>query len=224
MRFLVDTADVEEIRRAFEAYPLSGVTTNPSSVAREGLDLPRLLPAIRDVIGADAELHVQVTASDAPGIVRDARSLSELAGAPIFVKVPVTREGIKAMRLLVGEGFAVTATSIFAASQAFVAAAAGVAYVAPYVNRLDEAGGDGETMVRDIATTFVAARMATVILAASFRDVDQVERCWLAGAGACTLPPALLDALVAHPLTEDSVARFERDWVARFGSSALLKR
>jgi fructose-6-phosphate aldolase 2 len=147
-----------------------------------------------------------------------------LAGSPVFIKVPVTREGIKAMRQLVAEGFAVTATSIFAANQAFLAAAAGVAYVAPYVNRLDEAGGHGEAMVRDIATAFATERSATVILAASFRDVHQVEQCCLAGAGACTLPPALLDALVAHPLTEDSTARFERDWVARFGSSAQLER
>jgi fructose-6-phosphate aldolase 2 len=220
MRFLVDAADIEEIRRAFETYPLSGVTTNPSSVARQGLALPRLLPAIREVIGADAELHVQVTASDAPGMVRDAYALSEQAGPPVFVKVAVTREGIKAMRQLVADGFAVTATSVFAANQASLAAAAGVAYVAPYVNRLDEAGGDGEAMVRDIATAFATERLTTVILAASFRDVDQVERCWLAGAGACTLSPALLDALVAHPLTEDSVARFERDWVARFGPPA----
>ena len=218
MRFLVDAADLAEIRRAFETYPLSGVTTNPSSVARQGLDLQRLLPAIRDVIGADAELHVQVTASDAAGMVREAHSISGLAGAHLFVKVPVTREGIKAMRHLVDEGFAVTATSVFAARQAFLAAAAGVAYVAPYVNRLDEAGGDGEALVRDIATAFAAGRMATVTLAASFRDVDQVERCCLAGAGVITLPPALLDALVAHPLTEDSVGGFERDWVARFGS------
>ncbi|MBA2633352.1 MAG: fructose-6-phosphate aldolase [Chloroflexi bacterium] len=224
MRFLVDAADIEEIRRAFETYPLSGVTTNPSSVARQGLELPRLLPAIREVIGADAELHVQVTASDAPRMVRDAYSLSELAGPHVFIKVPVTREGIKAMRQLVDEGFAVTATSVFAANQAFLAGAAGVAYVAPYVNRLDEAGGDGETMVRDIATAFATEGLVTVILAASFRDVAQVERCCLAGAGACTLPPALLDGLVAHPLTEDAVARFERDWVARFGSPALLER
>lgn len=224
MRFLVDAADIEEIRQAFETYPLSGVTTNPSSVARQGLELPRLLPAIREVIGADSELHVQVTASDASRMVPEAHSLSELAGPHAFIKVPVTREGIKAMRQLVDEGFAVTATSVFAANQAFLAAAAGVAYVAPYVNRLEEAGGDGETMVRDIATAFATERSTTVILAASFRDVDQVQRCWLAGAGACTLSPALLDALVAHPLTEDSVARFERDWVARFGSSALLER
>jgi fructose-6-phosphate aldolase 2 len=224
MRFLVDAADIEEIGWAFETYPLSGVTTNPSSVARQGLELPRLLPAIREVIGADAELHVQVTASDAPGMVRDAHSLAELAGPQVFVKVPVTREGIKAMRQLVDEGFAVTATSVFAANQAFLAGAAGVAYVAPYVNRLDEAGGQGEAVVRDIATVFATERVATMILAASFKDVDQVERCCLAGAGACTLPPALLDALVAHPLTEDSVARFEQDWVARFGSPALLQR
>jgi fructose-6-phosphate aldolase 2 len=221
MRFFVDTADIEEIRRAFETYPLSGVTTNPSSVARQGLELPRLLPAIREVIGADAELHVQVTASDAAGMVRDASVLSELAGPPVIVKVPVTREGIKAMRQLVAEGFAVTATSVFAANQALLAGAAGVAYVAPYVNRLDEAGGHGVTLVRDIATAFATEGLATVILAASFRDVDQVEHCGLAGAGACTLPLALLDALVAHPLTEDSVARFERDWVARFGSPVL---
>lgn len=123
MRFLVDTADVEEIRRAFETYPLSGVTTNPSSVARQGLELPRVLPAIRQVIGADAELHVQVTASDAPGMVRDAHALSELAGGHVLVKVPVTREGINAMRRLVGEGFAVTATSVFVARQAFLAGA-----------------------------------------------------------------------------------------------------
>lgn len=224
MRFLVDAADLEEIRLAFEKYPLSGVTTNPSSVARQGLELQRLLPAIREVIGADAELHVQVTASDAPGMVREAHSLPELAGAHLFVKVPVTREGIKAMRHLVAEGIAVTATSVFAARQAFLAAAAGATYVAPYVNRLDEAGGHGEAVVKDIATAFARERMATVILAASFRDVDQVERCCLAGAGACALPPALLDALVAHPLTEDSVARFDRDWVARFGSSGLLRR
>ena len=224
MRFLVDTADVEEIRRAFETYPLSGVTTNPSSVARQGLELPRVLPAIRQVIGADAELHVQVTASDAPGMLRDAHELSELAGGHVFVKVPVTREGITAMRRLVGEGFTVTATSVFAARQAFLAGAAGVAYVAPYVNRLDEAGGQGEALVRDIATAFAGAGLGTVVLAASFRDVDQVERCCLAGAGACTLPPALLDALVAHSLTEHSVASFERDWVARFGSPALVQR
>lgn len=224
MRFFVDTADIEEIRRAFETYPLSGVTTNPSSVARQGLDLPRLLPGIREVIGPEAELHVQVTASDAAGMVRDAHSLSRLADSPVFVKVPVTREGIKAMRQLVGARFAVTATSIFSANQALLAGAAGVTYVAPYVNRLDEAGGHGETLVRDISTAFATQRVATLILAASFRDADQVERCCLAGASACALPPALLDALAAHPLTEDSVARFEQDWVARFGSPALLQR
>lgn len=221
MRFFVDTAEIEEIRRTFDAYPLSGVTTNPSSVARQELELSRLIPKIREVIGPDAELHVQVTAPDAPGMMREAHWLSELAGPHLFVKVPVTREGIKAMRQLADGGLAVTATSVFAANQAFLAAAGGAAYVAPYVNRLDEAGGDGETMVREIATAFAAGRLATAILAASFRNVDQVKRCCLAGADVCTLQPALLDALVAHPLTDDSVAGFEREWIARFGSAAL---
>jgi TalC/MipB family fructose-6-phosphate aldolase len=222
-RLLIDTADVETIRRTFEAWPLVGVTTNPSSIARERLELPTLLTAIREAIGAEAELHVQVLARDAAGIIREAQWIRRLAGPGTVVKVAATREGLTAARRLADDGVAMTVTTIFSTAQALIAAAAGARYVAPYVNRLDAAGGDGVGLVDEIVRALAAQGSPTQVLAASFRDPDQVVRSFLAGASACTLPPETLDALSAHPLTDESIAGFERDWVARFGTARLTE-
>lgn len=218
MIYFLDTADVAAIARLSDLYPVAGVTTNPTLIAREKRPFPDILKDIRAVIGDGAMLHVQVTGSDADTMVAEARKLADLVGAGFHPKVPVTAEGIKAIRRLSGLGFRVTATAIVTAQQALMAAVAGAAFTAPYVNRLDMIGGDGVKVVADIVHLFRIHALPTRLLTASFKNVQQVHDVAMAGAHSATLPPDILEALIRHPLTDSGIAGFSADWAAAYGA------
>lgn len=217
MLHLIDTADVAAIRRIAELFPLAGVTTNPTLIARERRPLRPLLAEIRDIIGPGAMLHVQVTAPDGDGMLREAEQLAEIVGAGFHAKVPLTAEGLKAIRLMAEKGIATTATAVAAPRQALLAARAGAAFVAPYVNRLDMIGGDGVGVVAAIVRLFAQHKLGTRLLAASFKTAQQVEGVALAGAHSATLAPDVLESLVRHPLTDAGLAGFAADWAAAYG-------
>ncbi|MBS1167005.1 MAG: Transaldolase [Proteobacteria bacterium] len=220
MIYFLDTADVEAIARLSDLYPIAGVTTNPTLIARAKRPFSDILKDIRAVIGDGAMLHVQVTGSDADTMVAEARKLADFVGAGFHPKVPVTAEGIKAIRRLSGLGFRVTATAIVTAQQALMAAVAGAAFTAPYVNRLDMIGGDGVKVVADIVHLFRVHALPTRLLTASFKNVQQVHDVAMAGAHSATLPPDILEALIRHPLTDSGIAGFSKDWATAYGEES----
>lgn len=220
MLCLLDTANVEEIAKCFDFFPIAGVTTNPTLISREGRPLYDILTDIRDVIGEKAMLHVQVLGPDAATMVAEANQLRDRLGSGIYPKLPVTREGLKAIRILAASGFSVTATAILTPLQALLAARAGAAFTAPYVNRIDNSGGDGVGVVTDIVRMFSIHELPTKVLTASFKNVRQVHDMALAGAHAATMTPELLDLVFSHPLTDSGVADFNADWAAAYGADA----
>jgi TalC/MipB family fructose-6-phosphate aldolase len=220
MIYFLDTADVAAIARLSDLYPIAGVTTNPTLIARAKRPFSDILKDIRAVIGDGAMLHVQVTGSDADTMVAEARKLADFVGAGFHPKVPVTAEGIKAIRRLSGLGFRVTATAIVTAQQALMAAVAGAAFTAPYVNRLDMIGGDGVKVVADIVHLFRVHALPTRLLTASFKNVQQVHDVAMAGAHSATLPPDILEALIRHPLTDSGIAGFSADWATAYGEGS----
>jgi len=218
MLCLLDTANVDDIARCFDLYPVAGVTTNPTLIAREERPFHDILTDILKVIGERTMLHVQVLGPDAETMVAEANQLRDRLGPGIFPKLPVTQQGLKAIRLLAEAGFSVTATAILTPLQALLAARAGATFVAPYVNRIDNIGGDGEGVVVDIVKMISIHALQTKVLTASFKNVRQVHDMALAGAHAATMAPQLLDMIFSHPLTDSGVADFNADWAAAYGA------
>lgn len=216
MLYLLDTADIREIEKAAEVFPLAGVTTNPTIVARARRDFFAILKDIRAIIG-DRMLHAQVLGEDCAGIIRDAEALQEKIGGNLYIKVPVSLEGYKAMPKLKKMGMKITATAIYTPGQALLAANSGVDFTAPYLNRIDNISGMGVTVVQMIVDLFRIHQMPTRVLAASFKNVQQVNDVSLAGCQAITIGPEILWNLAEHPLTDMSIAQFARDWEGVYG-------
>jgi TalC/MipB family fructose-6-phosphate aldolase len=223
VHFLLDTADVEAIHAACAVFPIAGVTTNPTNVARETAPLRDLVAAIRGILGPDRSLHVQVVAPDADGMLAEARLLAELVGPGFCCKVPVTRDGLAAVGRIVAAGMTATATSVSSVGQALLAARAGAAYLIPYVNRMDvaEGPGAGAALVAEIVSTFRLYKIETRLIAASVKTVEQGHACARAGAWAVTLPVDVLEATLRHPLTDAAVEGFARDWEAVYEALAV---
>ena len=222
MLYLLDTADVREIARCLDLYPLAGVTTNPSIIAEARRPFMDILTDIRKVIGEQLMFHVQVAGSDAETMVAEAHRLRDRFGAGIQPKLPVSPQGLKAIRLLAASGFSVTATAVGTPQQALLAARAGAAFTAPYVNRLDNIYGDGIGVVSTMVRLFLAHGLSTRVLAASFKNVQQVQDVALAGAQAVTLAPDLLDMVARHPLTDSGIEGFMADWNGAYGKGTTL--
>lgn len=211
MIYMLDTANVSEIARLYDLYPIDGVTTNPSIVSKEQKPLTKIVTEIREVIGADSMLHIQPISEKAEDIVEDAQRLYDLVKGNFYCKIPVTPQGIKAMQILKGKGIKITATAIFTQQQALIAAKAGADFIAPYVNRLDNISSDGIGVVSDIMKFITQYNFDTQLLAASFKNVEQVHRVSLVGAHSATIAPTLFESLLYHPLTDQSVREFYRD-------------
>ena len=216
MLYLLDTANVGEIEKAAEVFPLAGVTTNPSIIAQEKRNFFSILKEIRAIIG-DRMLHAQVLGESCDEIIRDAETLQEKIGGNLYIKVPVSIEGYKAMPKLKQLGMKVTATAIYTPGQALLAAQAGVDFTAPYLNRIDNISGMGVTVVQMITTLFRLHNMSARVLAASFKNVQQVNDVSLAGCQAITISPDILWHLAEHPLTDMSIEQFNRDWTGVYG-------
>lgn len=217
MLYLLDTANVDEIARLVDAYPVCGVTTNPAILGQEGGEPARQLRLIRQAIGPQRMLHAQVTGKDAETMVREALALRDAVGESFYVKIPAVPEGLRAMPALKKEGLKVTATAIFDTSQALLFARAGADFVAPYVSRLDNIGADGVDIVEEIMHDFKEYGITTGVLAASFRTADQIRRLAKHGITAVTVTPAFLEALLWHPMTDDAMRRFDAAWAKLTG-------
>jgi len=220
---MLDTTNIPEIERLFDLYPIDGVTTNPSIIAQEQKPLRRLLRDIRSVIGEEALLHVQPISTKAEDIVHEALEYRDLCRGNYYAKIPVTPQGIKAIQLLKQRGVKVTATAIFTQQQALIAAKAGADFVAPYVNRLDNISSDGIGVVADIMTFINAYDMRTQVLAASFKNVEQVHRVCLLGAHSVTIAPELFESLLYHPLTDRAVWDFYHDGVPYYDEPEIIE-
>ncbi len=221
MLYMLDTADIREIEKAANVFPLAGVTTNPSIIAHEKRDFFAILKDIRGVIG-DRMLHTQVLGESCDDIIRDAETLQEKIGGNLYIKVPVSTEGYKAMPKLKKLGMKVTATAIYTPGQALLAANSGVDFTAPYLNRIDNISGMGVTVVQMIVDQFRIHKLPTQVLAASFKNVQQVNDVSLAGCQAITIGPDILWHLAEHPLTEMSIAQFTRDWEGAYGAGKCV--
>lgn len=210
MKFFVDTADVGEIKELAATGVLDGVTTNPSLVAKAGRDFKAIIAEICALV--PGPVSAEVSATETEGMVKEGRVLARIA-KNVAVKVPLTWAGLKACRLLTCEGTMVNVTLCFSSNQALLAAKAGATFVSPFVGRLDDIGLDGIEVIREIRTIYDNySQLKTEILAASIRSVNHVKQAAMVGADIATVPPSVLRALAAHPLTELGLDRFLSDW------------
>lgn len=222
MLYILDTADLEAIKHCNEFYPLAGVTTNPSIIARENTDFWKLASDIRDIIGKEKMLHVQTTQKTAEDIIEEAKLLKEKLGGNFYIKIPITEEGIKATKELKKIGIGVTMTAIFTPAQALLAAVAGASFVAPYVNRLDNILGDGTEVVAEIVKQFSLYNLDCRVLAASFKNAEQVHKCACAGCHCVTVSADILKTVISHPMTDAVIVGFDRDWTGVYGDKTIL--
>ena len=222
MLYLLDTADLAAIERCVDLYPLAGVTTNPSIIAKERKPWREVLTSIRKITGDKLMLHAQVMSAKAETMIEEAKILRDLVGANLYVKVPVTPQGMKAIRALVADGYAVTATAVLTPQQALMAAVAGASFTAPYVNRIDNICGGGVRTTAEIVSLFETHGLSAKVLAASFKNVQQVHEVALAGAQSVTVGPDVFERLLDHPLTDSGVAQFVADWESVYGPNATL--
>ncbi|MBN1054094.1 fructose-6-phosphate aldolase [Clostridium botulinum] len=222
MIYILDTANLQEIKRAYEFYPMEGVTTNPSIISKEKEDFIKILKNIREIIGNDSMLHAQVLSLKAEDMIEEAKYIAEQVGGNIYIKIPVTPDGIKAIKILSKEGYKITATAIFTAQQALIAAKAGAKFVAPYVNRIDNISGNGVEVVGEIIKLLEFNNLNTKVLAASFKNVQQVNDVALRGCQSVTVGSDIMDKLIEHPLTELSVKQFINDWENAYNRVTVL--
>ena len=209
MKFFVDTADIAEIKELSATGLLDGVTTNPSLVAKAGRDFKELIAEICKTV--PGPVSAEVTALDAAGMLKEGRLLARIA-KNVAVKVPLTLDGLKACKALTDEGTMVNVTLCFSANQALLAAKAGATFVSPFIGRLDDVGLNGMELIQEIRAIYENYDFATEILAASIRTVNHVKEAALVGADVATVPPAILKALVKHPLTDKGLELFLADW------------
>lgn len=212
MKLIIDDADINEIKRIYEFYPVEGVTTNPSILAKCGRPPYETLREIRSFIGSEAELHVQAVSKSADTIVEEARRIVQELGYNTYIKIPSIPEGFKAMKALYKEGIKTTATVIYTPLQAYLAAKAGASYAAPYINRIDDMGYDGILIAKAIHDIFKNNNMDTEVLAASFKNSQQVLELCKCGIGASTVAPNVIDDFVKNQAIDAAVDKFIEDF------------
>lgn len=210
MKFFIDTADTAEIRAACELGLVDGVTTNPSLVAKTGRDFHAVLREIAQLV--DGPISAEVVATDCAGMVAEARVLHAIDPQRIVIKLPLNADGLKATRILSGQGIRTNLTLIFSPLQALLAAKAGATYVSPFVGRLDDVGHIGMDGVEQIRTIFTNYGYRTEIIVASVRSPLHVLEAGLMGADICTIPYGVMQQLMKHPLTDLGIEKFLADW------------
>lgn len=220
MELLLDTANVEEIKHYNDIYEFTGVTTNPTIISREKGDFFSILEEIRNIMG-DKQLHVQVTADICDDMLKEAENITSRLGKDTYIKVPTNEEGIKTIKLLKQKGFNVTATAIYTTQQALLAANVGADYAAPYFNRMSNNNYDAATEIANMATLYEMYDKPTKILAASFKNTNQIIQALLAGAKAITSPPELFTTMVESPLIDSAIDKFKNDWTNLYGNKKI---
>ena len=216
MEFFIDTADVEAIRKANDMGFISGVTTNPSLIAKEGKDFHATIKEIASIVDGPISGEVRATTTDAESMIREGREIAKIH-KNMVVKIPMTVEGLKAVKVLSSEGIKTNVTLIFTANQALLAARAGASYVSPFLGRLDDISTKGIDLVAEIAEMFDVAGIETEIIAASVRNPIHVTECALAGADIATVPYKVIEQMTHHPLTDAGIEKFKQDYLAVFG-------
>ena len=218
MKFFVDTAKIEDIKKANDMGVICGVTTNPSLIAKEGgRSQEDVLKEIASIVDGPISGEVKATTVDAEGMIAEGREIAKLH-ENMVVKIPMTVEGLKATKVLASEGIAVNVTLIFSANQALLAARAGAAYVSPFLGRLDDISQPGIDLIESIAAIFANyPEIDTEIIAASVRNPIHVTDCALAGADIATVPYGVIEQMTKHPLTDQGIAKFQADYKAVFG-------
>jgi transaldolase len=209
MKFFIDTADVKAIKEMAALGVLDGVTTNPTLVAKEGRNFLEVLREICEIV--DGPISAEVISLDAEGMLKEARMLAQIH-KNIVVKIPMTKEGLKAVKALNQEKIRTNVTLVFSSNQALLAAKAGATYVSPFVGRLDDIGQVGMDVVREIVTIYGNYGYATQVIVASIRHPIHVIEAAMAGAHVATIPPSIIEQLVKHPLTDIGIQRFLADW------------
>ncbi|MBY4797214.1 fructose-6-phosphate aldolase [Collinsella sp. AGMB00827] len=222
MKLCIDDADVEKIRRIYERFPVDGVSTNPSILAASGRPPYEVLHEIRSIIGDDGELFVQVISNSAEGMLAEAKRICAELGASTLVKVPSTPEGFRAMRMLKAAGIRFIGTAIYTAMQGFLAAKCGAEYAAPYVNRIDNMGFDGVKVACEIHDSIVAAGLPSGLLAASFKNSQQVLELVRYGVKGVTVAPDLIEGLVKNAAIDAAVDAFTQDFETLVGTGATM--
>ncbi|WAA12196.1 fructose-6-phosphate aldolase [Fervidibacillus halotolerans] len=212
MKFFIDTANIEEIKEAYSYGILSGVTTNPSLVAKENVSFEDRLKEITEIVSGS--VSAEVISLDAEGMIEEGRKLASIA-ENITIKVPMTPEGLKAVHVFKKEGIKTNVTLIFSANQALLAARAGATYVSPFLGRLDDIGHNGLDLISDIAEIFTLHKIDTEIIAASIRHPQHVTEAALRGAHIATVPYKVIMQLFKHPLTDQGIEKFLADWNSR---------
>ena len=208
MRFFIDTANVEDIKKANDMGVICGVTTNPSLIAKEGRDFNQVIAEIASIVDGPISGEVKATTTDAEGMIAEGREIAKIH-ENMVVKIPMTAEGLKATKALTSEGIKVNVTLIFSANQALL--------VSPFLGRLDDISQAGIDLIRDIAEIFAIHDLDTQIIAASVRNPIHVTDCALAGADIATVPYGVIDQMTKHPLTDAGIEKFQKDYIAVFG-------
>lgn len=216
MRFFVDTANVEDIRKANDMGIICGVTTNPSLIAKEGRDFGEVIKEIASIVDGAISGEVKATTVDAEGMIKEGREIAAIH-PNMVVKIPMTVEGLKAVKVLTAEGVKTNVTLVFTAAQALLAARAGATYVSPFLGRLDDISMPGIDLIQEIAEIFSVHQIETQIIAASIRNPIHVIDCAKAGADIATVPYKVLEQMTKHPLTDQGIAKFQADYKAVFG-------
>lgn len=220
MRLLLDTANIEEITECRKIYPLEGITTNPTILAREEKGFPEQIRLVKEAAG-NLPLHIQVTGEDAESMLEEAEAVVKTFGKDTYVKVPADREGLKAIRELKKRLYRVTATAIYSREQALLAGLAGADYAAIYYNRMQNLSIDSRKVVEDVAQMYRMHNIPTMILAASFKNCGQVLEAVIAGAHSATVPAAVLESMADNGLIRAAVSDFRKDWIRKNGNKKL---
>jgi len=216
MRFFIDTANVEEIRKANDMGVICGVTTNPSLIAKEGRDFNEVIKEITSIVDGPISGEVKATTTDAEGMIAEGREIAKIH-PNMVVKIPMTAEGLKAVKVLSTEGVKTNVTLIFTANQALLAARAGASYVSPFLGRLDDISVVGAELVEEIVEMFAVSGIETQVIAASIRNPIHVTECALAGADIATVPYKVIEQMTHHPLTDAGIEKFQADYKKVFG-------
>ena len=216
MKFFIDTANVEDIKKANDMGVICGVTTNPSLIAKEGRVFEEVIEEIASIVDGPISGEVRATTTDAESMIREGREIAKIH-KNMVVKIPMTVEGHKAVKVLSSEGIKTNVTLIFTANQALLAARAGASYVSPFLGRLDDISTKGIDLVAEIAEMFDVAGIETEIIAASVRNPIHVTECALAGAYIATVPYKVIEQMTHHPLTDAGIEKFKQDYLAVFG-------
>ncbi len=216
MKLFIDTAHVEDIRKANDLGVICGVTTNPSLIAKEGRDFKEVIKEITSIVDGPISGEVKATTTKAEDMIREGREIAAIH-PNMVVKIPMTAEGLKAVKVLHSEGIKTNVTLIFTANQALLAARAGATYVSPFLGRLDDISTIGVDLIEDIVTIFDNYGFDTEIICASIRNPVHVTQCALAGAHIATIPYSVIEQMLHHPLTDAGIEKFKKDYIAVFG-------